>query len=147
MRLGINLGLTVRPLNPEKVVNGRFDTDITGWGDLGVWTGGSAVWNAGSIRVTVVSFQGAAQAITGLYVGVTYRINFDVTAVDVGKTGRIYVGNSINPGSTPVLNAEPLGVGSYSLTFVASATSHAIGLSSSDGAGFVDWDNISVRRA
>ena len=131
---------------PELVTNGTFDSNIDDWGDLGNWTSGSAVWDDGAIAVTVFSYQGAAQDITGLTIGDVYEISLDVTAVTGGDTGRLYVGPSNNPSANAVLNQNSLSVGSYTYTFTATATSHSVGLSSTSGGNTITYDNISVKR-
>ena len=131
---------------PELVTNGTFDSNIDDWGDLGNWTSGSAVWDDGAIAVTVFSYQGAAQDITGLTIGDVYEISLDVTAVTGGDTGRLYVGPSNNPSANAVLNQNSLSVGSYTYTFTATATSHSVGLSSTSGGNTITYDNISVKQ-
>jgi hypothetical protein len=125
--------------------NGDFASDITGWGDLGSWTAGSAVWNAGKIDVTVSTFQGAAQAITGLTIGRWYAISVaEVVADGTASAGRLYIGGATNPAASPVVNDNTIS-GSRTILFQATATSHSIGLSSAGGAGVVSWGSVSLR--
>jgi len=126
------------------VTNGTFDTDVSGWGNVGTWVNGSVAWNAsGYADVTVVGYQGVAQVISGLTVGATYSISLEVVDAST-DTGRVYVGLATNPGTSTVLNQSTLGVGTHTFYFTASSTSHAVGLSNADGNGSVGYDNVSV---
>ena len=138
---------------PELVVDGSgnwvgdFDVaaDASEWGDVGVWDAGSISWNAsGYADVTDVGYEGVAQVISGLTVGATYFISVDVVDVPT-DTGRLYVGSANNPGTSTVLNQNGLGLGTHVFYFKATATSHAVGLSSTSGGATVGWDNISVK--
>lgn len=133
------------PTGDELTTNGEFTSDITGWGDLGGWEDGSAVWNSGSISVTVSGYEGAAQQLTDMVPGRAYRITAAISAVGSGKLGRLYVGNPGSPSSATVLNANSLGVGTHSFVFVATLSNHSIGLSSSSGDGVIDWSSVSLK--
>lgn len=130
---------------PEIISNGSFDSGIDGWGDLNAWTAGSAVGVDGEIVVTVSSYQGAAQLMTGLTIGALYRVSATVISATGGDTGRLYVGSANNPAFPTVLNKTSLTAGAYDLFFVATSTEHGIGLSSTSGGNTVTWDNISVK--
>lgn len=135
------------PTGPEVVTNGTFVSDITGWGDLGAWTAGSAVWSASGIVVTVSGYQGAAQQLTGLIPGKDYIVTLtDVVADGTAISGRVYVGHEYNPGSSPILSTYGT-TGTKGYLFKATATTHSIGLSSQSGSGDVTWGSVSVKNA
>jgi hypothetical protein len=139
LQLDKSQGLT---LGPELVTNGAFDTDVSGWNDLSGWTG--ATFSSGTAVVSVTSFEGAGQALTGLTIGATYQIKATVVAT-TAPAARLYIGSALNPGSSPVLNQGFLPPGDYTFNFVATATSHGIGLSTSNGGSTSTWDNVSVK--
>ena len=123
-------------LGPELVTNGTFDTNINGWAPGSTWTSGSAVWNAGKITVTSVTYQGVYQTISGLTIGKTYKLSIG------SATGSpfVYIGLNNSPGSGPYW--ECTGGGVYH--FVATATIHTIGLTSA-GSSTSTYDTISFK--
>jgi hypothetical protein len=127
----------------ETISNGTFASDVSGWTSVEDWVNGS--WSGGAASVTTnASYQGLAQAIAGLTVGATYALRFVILPGSVN--GRVYVGPVARPATFPILNLAGLAPGTYVYTFVATGTSHSIGLSSSSAsAGPVFYDNVSVR--
>lgn len=145
--VGLMLDKSKGTRGPEIVTNGGFNDDITGWGDYGFWTAGAAEWVNGAISVTTASYQGAVHVLPTT-IGSRYELRFTVVSADANaQAGRLYVSRSdpMNPGSSPLLNLSPRPPGNYVVHFVATNTSHTIGLSSQNSGGVVVWDNISVR--
>ena len=138
--VGTAVTITVHP-DPatELVTNGTFDTDIAGWD---VWGDGSAVFSAGAIEVTTVSFQGVKQTITGLIVGKAYKVSVDKVG---GSTGRVRVGSVANPSADNLVNESGLTGGVREVVFIATQTSHGLGLSTQSDVGTTTYDNISIR--
>lgn len=80
-------------LGAEKVTNGDFPANITGWTAI---RGATAAWDTGRLKVThgSTSFSGANQAIgSGLTSGKWYRGSCDLIA-DAGAPAKILITNS-----------------------------------------------------
>jgi hypothetical protein len=135
----LNIGFKTITYGSEVVTNGTFNSDVSNW------TGSSIAWSSGRIAATVSGFQGAYQVVTGLTIGQMYRLDFEIAAVSSGATGRLYVSQANTPYSNNLINRSSLDVGVGAMFFTATATSHAICLSSTGGSGTITWDNISCR--
>jgi hypothetical protein len=120
----------------ELVTNGTFDTDTdwtkgTGWTISGGTANADGVTNADNLR----------QVITGLTIGQVCTLDFDLSN---RTTGFLIATIRDAADTTTITQTANLGEnGSYSLTFVATATSHMVRLISyiSDFSA----DNISVK--
>ena len=127
----------------ELVTNGTFDTDISGWNDFSTGTG-SLSWNASGyldlVSASADDRARASQAITTV-VGKTYVIEFDHLS---GTAILIRVGTS--EGGTQNVNTS-VDTGSYSITFVATASTSYVSLYGPAALGTISVDNISVKLA
>jgi len=126
---------------PELVVNGGFDSDLSGWSVTGPTT---ATWSAGAAALSRALGNGRFwQNMSGLTVGRMYQVAFDVLALS--NTLDLAFGVA---GAAPS-NSFVSGVnaaGTYTGMFTATATSHSVGCilqGSSTATGTID--NISVR--
>jgi hypothetical protein len=110
------------------------------------WTvggGATAVLNGGAMRVTRGAATGWAHRSFTTIVGRRYRVRYAIAAVGAGAGGSIRVGTSANNNNN--LNGAILGVGSYSATFVATATTTFLSvLPGSANGDQVDFDTIIV---
>jgi len=137
LRLDKSKGLA---LGAELVVNGTFDSGITGW-TKGVGTTNPISWDSVGQRIIVTNdiayYGSAAQTISGLVVGKSYKVSGTVSNNTVLAKIAFVAGES---------NVSP-GGGTASLIVTATATSHTLGLVNNNNAlgGVSYWDNISVR--
>jgi hypothetical protein len=119
----------------ELVTNGTFDTDTTGWTNIGA--GGTIEAFGGTLKINrVTAGLAAVYEIAGLTIGATYTLYYDLVSgahrVDVSPSG----------GSVPGVGIFPPGLNS----FVASATTMYLRFSINSGNGTsVQYDNISVK--
>lgn len=106
--------------NTELVNNGTFNSNITGW-----TTAGTVTWDSGTQSMRLAnSASTAEQLLTGLSVGAEYTLSLRVVASDEPFFfGQLRVRVSTSPGGSDVLS-NTVGLGAYSTTFVATATSH-----------------------
>jgi hypothetical protein len=124
----------------ELVTNGTFDSDVSGW------TAYNAVisHDSGTIKVDDTGNAGANsnayQQVT-LEVGKTYTISVDVTST----TDSAYIAISTSF-TSPSWYASDVGVGTYTHTFTAGATTQYIALCT-NGTSVSNFDNISLRLA
>lgn len=134
--LGFGLGLSaiVAPSwggYPELVVNGRFDTDLSGWTDAStapstvIWSAGIALWQTdgvagGRIRQSVTT-----------EIGKTYRLS---------RLGSANLAAGTTAGGNDLLSFSSTAV----RTFVATSTTTWINIHDTANG---DWaDNVSLRR-
>jgi hypothetical protein len=136
------------------VTNGSFNNGSTGWTAAGFTTAGGVftvdpsvlVVNNGVATVTnsaTLDFCCIQQQLTGLTIGVTYALTFDVINNGSGGVARINTLQTLNPGGV-VDQATVLGTNN--IYFTAGATSYWFGIvvqSTSDTA-FLILDNISI---
>lgn len=101
------------------VTNGTFDTD-TNWTKGTGWTISGGTANADGIT----NGDSLLQVITGLTIGQVYRLDFDLS----NRTTGYLIGIIRDAGDTTTIaqTANLTANGSYSLTFTATATSHAV---------------------
>ena len=115
---------------PELIVNGSFDTDTD-------WTKGSGVTISGGVANCTDAATIVTEAVSSLTIGVRYRAK-----VDYNKTSGLALRFETGAGqfaSATLAN----GVGSFFISFVATATTLALGASGAVYSGTID--NISVR--
>lgn len=116
---------------PELVVNGGFDTDLTGWTNSSTGTGTASVVDGSAvIASTNASNRGEiTQVVSGLTVGRLYRLAFNAS----GKA--LYV--------EPVVFNNV--TGTVSRLFTASTTSITLKFQNEGNSGTSVLDNVSVR--
>jgi hypothetical protein len=141
----------------EEVINGTFNTNISGWNtrDTGV-----ATFDSGALkleRTAAGSVSGIAlayQSITGLTVGKIYRASADIffDSADAPINGNFSAELALDQSEkleSTSSRSSTLGfntVENISFIFIATSTTHELGLSARGAAeGFVNYDNISVR--
>ena len=139
MALDKHLGLE---LGPELVVNGTFDTDVSGWSniELGNYESGLQFID-GKLQITATDGStGGAYQIINTVPGKWYRVSFlcDKNArIDISKNPAFPNGNIV------VSTTSEAGVTGH-LTFQApDADVYVTPFTSSDGVAL--WDNVSVR--
>jgi hypothetical protein len=125
-------------LGPERLANGTFDTDLTGWQAR---SSATVTWEAGRARVDVTGTGGGIETnqTIALIVGRRYRITGSVEDDTFGGLLALDVG-------TVLVQAFDVSAGFFSASFVAAATNPKIELrrtTADTGVFFVD--NISVR--
>lgn len=137
LRLDKSKGLV---LGAELVTNGGFDSGITGW-TKGVGTTNPISWDSVGQRIIVTNdlayYASAAQTISGLVVGKSYKVSAAVSNNTVlAKVAIATVESNVSPGG-----------GIASCVFTATATSHLMNLANNNNVlgGVAYWDNISVR--
>ena len=136
---------TEAAFGPELVVNGAFDTDVSGWTQVL----GTVAQATGRIRITADgASSGRASFPITCVVGKTYCLLFDRykntdtgTTVFVGIVGNGSVAGAI---SNTASSADGTGVAVY---FTATQTNHYVllGGQSITAGLYVEYDNISVR--
>lgn len=133
-------GVTPSSQGPELLVNGNFNTDLSGW----INTFSLATWNLGKARLASEIYSSAAvftQAITGLTVGKSYTFKWNASSHTIGGFfGKIFAG-----GNLETVNFSSNG--NYEITFTATLTSALLGWglqNSVPHAYFVDVDGASV---
>lgn len=131
----------------ERVVNGGFNTDLTGWRAGPVISGGGISWVSGKMRVTNTAtgsnYERGAQDIVGLTVGMLYEIKADVSVVAGTPTESRITVIGVADIDQPIARTSPNAV------FRATATTHTLCFGPRQVGSSVpvvsDWDNISVR--
>jgi hypothetical protein len=128
---------TPNVIGEELVTNGTFDTDTSGWTDVGngiTWSSGYAVLNS-----TADQFDGARQAITTVS-GQLYLVSFDLltattVAFNVGTTA----------GGSQIVQRLFSSVNNHSFVFIATGATTYIEVQRFSSQAGIQFDNISVR--
>lgn len=130
----------------ELVTNGTFPTDTSGW------TASNATLSvvSGAMRVTVTAngVAYAGQAIT-CNIGKSYTVGVQFVTDAVTGNYFINIGMSMGSAATGQVNAAS-STGLFSITFVATATTHYVSVASASdalAAEYFDVDNITCRLA
>lgn len=143
--------LAYMSLGSELFPDGGMSDASTGW----TYTNASGSIVSGALRV-LSTVSGAAtraayKTLSGLTIGVKYRVTCDVIGAGgtsgASATARI---QALTTGDVAIADSEVVaGVGSRSLVFTATATSHRIqcrwNLTGGDTTTYVDFDNVSVK--
>jgi len=132
---------TPNVIGPELVTNGTFDTDLTGWTDASVGTGGPAVWNSGAADLPRIDGANLARLATSVSstTGSVYLITFDRS----GSNGFYRIGTS--SGANNLVADTAFRAASNSVVYVASTSGFWITFYSNANGGTLTIDNISVR--
>ena len=134
----------------ELVTNGTFDTDISGW-VLGKDAGATAAHEGTNftIKLTndgdggVTSFQSAITTV----IGKTYFASAEITAISSGNGAVIKSDSATDIVTNAVTILSDTGTVTESASFVATATTTYIHVtSSSPASSTVEYDNISVKQ-
>lgn len=143
---GVQLGTAVAiSARVEKVTNGTFDTDITGW-TLATSSGGTITWNAGKMRVERTSnTTGAYQGIT-LAAGETVCVKAAITHISGGTSrGYIRLAEGTSTGSTTLAASVILigASGNVSLSYTSPiAQTVYVQCMTATATGVFEFDNI-----
>lgn len=121
-------------LGPELVMNGGFDTDVSGWTRDISWVA------SGIARVTTSTISGPYQTLTTV-VGRRYNVTARLLTSTTQARVRINTDNGL---LTTVAETADVSSGVLTLSFVATSTTSTVYLRNA-AAGITDWDNISVR--
>ena len=126
---------------PELVTNGTFDTDISGWTDIG--TGSSTIsWDSTgklSINGNTTANRGRAYATLATVTGKTYTVTYTKS-----QAGHTRIGTSPNGSQIYAFNNEP--AGTYTRSFVATSLSTYLTFEDFTSAPIVSLiDNVSVK--
>lgn len=121
-------------LGPELVMNGGFDTDVSGWTRDISWVA------SGIARVTTSTISGPYQTLTTV-VGRRYNVTARLLTSTTQARVRINIDNGL---ITTVAETADVSSGVLTLSFVATSTTSTVYLRNA-AAGITDWDNISVR--
>jgi len=134
---GNTIGVEGFPLNvgTELIVNGTFNTDLSGWND----NGGLITWNAGgwAERLALGTGNFTQNNIPNLVQGATYRVS--VTAGDVVGQSTIMLGHTVATGTT-----LPEGSGTWTGDVVCGFEDFDMTIRTQNGT-FSKVDNVSVR--
>lgn len=109
------------PFGPNLVPNGTFDNDIAGWSNYS--TNPSLIrWDSAGKRLSLLTTGATARAetvVTGLTIGKTYRLVFDVV---LGGSTAVAALVGSNSGGGQMINGSYSPSGQYIQTFVAQST-------------------------
>tara|TARA_R110002096_G_scaffold2926_5_gene14897 strand:+ start:1559 stop:3175 length:1617 start_codon:yes stop_codon:yes gene_type:complete len=126
----------------ELVVNGTFDTDVSGWSNLTA----TSSHVSGAIEVTHGSpASGSYQAFTTL-IGETYKVSGEVVS-SMGYSGAtvLRVGNGANPDAGITSSSPFTAPSTKTIYFTATGTTSYVYLRN-DANSVTVWDNISVKQ-
>lgn len=128
----------------ERLSNGTFDANITGWADLNFAT---SSWDAGRISVISAAAASGAYATFASVVGKSYTVSAGI----VSATG--YSANTVlraGAGSIPdsgIVDSSAYGApGTKTISFTATSTTSFVYLRSSSSYTTV-WDNVTVKES
>lgn len=137
-----------RAAQPELVVNGAFDSDLSGWSKTG--TPGSIAWNAGTLELTATDGNTpyATTTLTGLTVGRWYEVTGEVVSSTAGTLRGYFVGPT--PGASTIMNSGDVTTAGFNTPvrrfFKATGATAYLTLYGVAGAGNkTRFDNISVK--
>lgn len=126
------------------IVNGTLEGSGEGWGltgwNSGTFSGGTWTWtNPGN-------YTGVGQNLTGLTIGAVYAVEVDVVSTTWPDGNvRLYVGPFNNPSAAPNLLNVSIQTGGVRY-FIATAETHALGLSSIGASDTVEIGEVRVYR-
>lgn len=131
----------------EKIVNGTFDTDISGWTESRHGTGANLSWNAGKIRVIPPNGEnGYAEQVIETLVGDEYNFKVDYDN-EVGSECKILIGTLTNVNRYYTSFGQP-GSGSVNINFIPDLYEPTyVRIGSVEQNTWSDFDNVSVLSA
>lgn len=124
----VNIPTTLPAEGVERITNGGFDTDVSGWAPI---AGSTIEWVDGRIRVVTSNINQGAQQFVTTEVGKVYSLKGNLVS---GSSPRIWIGGAAFSPSA-----------SFDIRFAATSTSTEIRLSNSEAVRTLEWDNISVK--
>jgi len=130
--------------NSGLIVNGKFDTDTSGWTAA---NGATLSIVSNKLRVTedgTTSSPEARQVITTV-IGKQYTLEFETTFYD--QPFRIFIGSVASGGSSDYSGVTTSASGRFTATFTASSISTLLRfqvVTLAGGASYADFDNIAV---
>ena len=123
--------------NSGLIVNGKFDTDTSGW----TANGATLSVNANKLRITVATTNGASVQSIATVIGKKYIVELVYTQ-GTNSTASIQMGNT-NALGTSIISLSNIS-GRFTAEFTATATATFIG-AKVDGTGlYAEFDNIAV---
>lgn len=128
---------------PELIINGTFDTDVSGWTAANF---ASLTQVSGRCRVAHTSSANPyARQEVKLVVGKTYRFKAQTFANGLANVVRV----GTTPGSGNVLNLHAATDQNADTTFTAAAEVHYVSILNftAVGSGSIDVDNVSLKEA
>lgn len=128
-------------IGPELVVNGTFDSNLSGWSSYN----SGAVWSDGAIEVDHALAASGAYQVISTEAGKTYLATADVVAANGFSTAmRLRCGDGTEP-NAGIADSDPITeLGPTSVIFTAVSSVSYVYLRS--GNDYVtSWDNVSVR--
>jgi len=135
-------------LGSEKVTNGTFDTNVTGW-SVGPLSG-TPTWSAGEMLVTVNVANGRAQTtLSGMIVGATYRLTATMRIVTPSGGSKAWIGASATGlGVSQFLETTSTSNVTLTRTITADATTMLLvaGDNSSTSGAVFAYDNITLQQ-
>jgi hypothetical protein len=133
-------------LGPELVVNGTFETDISGWTEA-LGAGATITWASGEAILTVGTNGVRGYQVLSTVAGRSYRLRMSGRSITSGSSGYRVSTNSTGS-SVGQITAEITISGSWSrdILFVATASTTTIAFVASGSVGqTAAIDNVSVR--
>jgi hypothetical protein len=143
---GVQLGTAVAiTAQSERVTNGTFASDITGW-SLATSSGGTIAWNAGAMLVDRTSALTAGSQAVSLAAGDTLTVSATATWASGGTaTARLSIQAGASTGDTVLASASTAAGASGTLTTsyrAASATTVYIFLGVATATGSYNYDGV-----
>lgn len=131
----------------EYVQNGKFDSDISGWGVIGSSTTKTVAWESGALKVsasTTGTCVSSGTLSTLLVIGKTYEVSCECLAHDAtGGLSGVFIGD----GAQTVGNVMGTGKFKFLVTATLNTSKINFGRVGSGVASevFSKWDNISIK--
>lgn len=130
--------------NPNLVVNGDFDTDVSGWTAFN----STIAWSAGRLLLTSIDggFDAAYQTISGLSPGDQYDVSIELEAVSGSIRAAIY-DTAVGSGNLLNVGTETGGPTVHEGTFIAPAdgeVTFSIYITTATDSGYID--SVSVKK-
>lgn len=129
----------------DLIVNGTFDSDISGWTDQSARAVGS--WDAGRLKIThnATPPSGVSQSIT-VEAGKTYLFTAElISCTDFNAGTQIRISNGTSPGSGDLYTLDLTAPGTFTAVFQATSADANIYFRNNSATGVSIWDNVSVK--
>jgi len=138
---------TVFSMNAQSITNGDFSVAATSWTDISIapnqiaWAG-EAILIVGTSSATG-DFAGITQNISGLTIGTTYDVNFEITQITTAMPATAIFTADIGGTSSGFTTT-----GTKAVSFTATATSHVLSFKNTKTAATgnhnTNIDNVSI---